>query len=851
MYRLIGLLSIIFVLSLGVSSGSLELAPSLPLTQEDSLAAWRRQQAFHTQRAFPQGDIPADWQLAARAAINKMPLNFAATNWQLRPRGPQPLQLGRTFGELQPLTGRVTALATPQPDIVYLGAAQGGVWRSTDGGQVWQPLLDDRLTQSIGTITVDPQDPRTIYVGTGEGNNSQDSFFGLGILKSTDAGDSWQPLAATTFAGLGFSQLIIDPQTPQTLYAAVSALAVAGINGGLLPRRPSGGVYRSTDGGHNWQNISPIPERNANSVQLDPLTPSTLYAGFTDEGIFKSTDRGQSWEKLRRGLPATGFGVISLAVAPSQTQTLYAALEARSSRDLQGIFRSTNGGQDWQMLTAPPLTSFGRICQCFFDNLLVVSPLDPTTIYFGGVGLYKSTNGGQSWRDLSARQPGMHEDFHALSFLPGAAESFYVGNDGGVWLTVNGGELFTNRNSNLNITQFQSLAIDPTNEQITFGGTQDNGTTRLTGDNWQQVDIGDGGAVVINPTNPQIIYHTYANVPGGFVGPVRSGRGGEPGSWQPANRGIDNREAVLLYPPLLLDPFAPNTLYFGTNRLYQTTDQGANWQALASFASQNTPISTISIGNAPVIYVGTAAGKVLVSLDRGKKFTEVTGNLPPRYITTLTVNPITDVVLATVSGFGSGHIFRSSVGQSQWQDISGNLPDVPANALAINPRNFNNMFLATDLGLFVTFDGGQNWQPVAGLPSVSVFALAMDGKARLLRAATHGRGVYELTLAESNFTAPLVTVSAPMGGKKFPPGTTIELTWQVREANEISKQEIRLSIDGGATFPLVLAPALNGQQRTALLRLPQMKTKQAILRVLAQDVTGNIGQGQTTSFKIK
>jgi photosystem II stability/assembly factor-like uncharacterized protein len=851
MYRLIILLAIIFLLSLQVSTGSVELNTPLPENAEDDLAAWRREQAFWMPRAFPQEYIPLDWQLQAKLKIQQMPLNFAASNWSLRARGPQPLQQGRTFGALQPLTGRVTALAMAQSDTVYLGAAQGGLWRSTDQGQSWQPLLDDQSTQSIGSIAIDPQDPQTIYLGTGEGNNSQDSFFGLGILKSTDGGQNWQQLAMSTFAGLGFSQLIIDPQTPQTLYAAVTALAVAGANGGLLPRRPSGGIYRSTDGGHHWENISPFSERNANSIQLDPSLPTTLYAGFTGEGVFKSTDRGQSWEKLRRGLPTTGFGVISLAVAPGQPQTLYAALEARSNRDLQGIFRSTNGGQDWQMLSSPPVTSFGRICQCFFDNLLVVSPQDPTTIYFGGVGLYKSTNGGQSWRDISARQPGMHEDFHTLSFFPGDPESFYVGNDGGVWLSTNGGDLFINRNSNLNITQFQSLAIDPHNDQISFGGTQDNGTTKLSGDNWEQVDIGDGGAVVINPNNSQIIYHTYANVPGGFVGPVRSVRGGARGSWQPANRGIDNREAVLLYPPLMLDQFVPTTLYFGSSRLYQTTDQGTNWRPLASLGIQNAPISTIAQGNSPVIYVGTASGKVLVSLDRGKRFQEVTGNLPTRYVSAITINPVTDVVVAALSGFGSGHIFRSNVGSNNWQDISGNLPDIPANGLIVNPRNFNNIFLATDLGLFVTLDGGQNWQLVAGLPMVSVFSLATDTQARLLRVATHGRGVYELTLADRDLKAPLVTVVALKEGSKISAGATINLSWQVEENSTLSQQEIRLSTDGGATFPLVLASGLSGQQRTAQLQLPPGKAKQAVVRVLAQDIAGNVGHGQTSSFKIR
>jgi len=733
--------------------------------------AKERSKHFSRQRIFPFKYLPSDQRLSAIRQVRENNIKALASSNLVEPLkaiGPAPISNGRTLapagsgtvnGQRQNVTGRVTALAIDpkNTNIIYLGGAQGGVWRTSNGGQSWTPLTDDAPTQAIGSLAIDPTNSNIIYAGTGEGNFSADSFFGMGILKSTDGGQTWQNLAVDDFVGRAVNKVVIDPSNTNVIYAGIAS-AFAGISGGVNPTLAINGVYKSTNGGQSFTPSLRITTAAASGstvfdVAMDPNNPAVLYATINGQGIFKTTDSGANWTRLTGGLPSTGFGRPDIGIAASNPSILYASFSDSRSDDLLNIFRSTDGGNSWSSVTKPFANAFGNICQCSYDNFIEVDPTNPNIVYFGGVSLYRSDNGGQSWVEIGVN---VHVDHHAIALTPGNPRRIVVGNDGGVWISEDRGDTMLNINNNLSLTQFQSVSIHPTNANITIGGTQDNGTNLYNGTNtWVHVLDSDGGFSRIDQMNPNTMYSTFFNLPGVLIGPLRSDSAGAFNTWVNARSGINQNDDVLFYAPLELDPSKANTLYFGTFRLYRTVNKGVSWTPISQRLARNTPNVISNIGVSKVngaIYTGSTDGAVFISKDNGASFQNVTDNLPNRYISEVLPDPKdANTVYVSISGFRTGHVFKSTQGGGSWQDISGNLPDIPANALAINPTDSNNIFVGTDLGLFETMDGGKNWQLVPGMPMVTVFDMDLSARFGILRVATHGRGMYEtkINIAQS------------------------------------------------------------------------------------------------------
>ncbi|HLG16667.1 MAG TPA: hypothetical protein VJH03_19520 [Blastocatellia bacterium] len=702
-----------------------------------------RAEYFFEQRAYPFDEVPADWQLKAvehlraRERGRQSAGNALQSVSPLTPIGPDRI----TVPGAGPFSGRVTALVTDPQDraTVYVGAAGGGVWRSTDSGVTWQPIIESAPTQMVGAIAVDPSDRNTIYVGTGDGLQAATSFSSMGILKSTDAGQTWTTLASDVFLGLGFNVLIVDPRAPQTLYAALGPST-----GGIARVRPvedvNNGIYKSTDAGVSWVRVLPGSTLfdTPFDLAMHPSNSSILFAAF-DQGFFKTTDGGQSWAKLAGGIPASNTNHPQLAIAETSPNIVYAAFYEPQNNFLLKAFKTTDGGDSWAAIRSPSNPEFA--------GLLKVNPANPDIVYFGGYSLYRSTNGGNTW----SVSPGLHVDYTSMAFVAGDPTRCYVANDGGVWLSTDSGQSYVNRNTNLAVTQFYSVAMHPTDPNITIGGTQDNGTDLFTGaGNWQLVFGGDGGFTAIDQTTPDNMYTVVltADSQGRLVrSPVRSVSGGQFGTWRLMNNGIDSTDNMLLYPPLALDPNNQSTLFYGTSRLYASNNQGESWTPLTNrLVAPDSVISAIAVarGAANVIYFGSFGGSVFATQDARAGFSNVTGNLPRRFISRIVVDRSSpSTVYVALSGFHSGHVFKSETGGGDWQDISGNLPDVPANALAVNPINARNIFVGTDIGLFATEDDGATWELVPGMPSVPVLDIALNVRLGLLRVATHGRGMYE------------------------------------------------------------------------------------------------------------
>ena len=755
---------------------------------------------FFIQRAFPYNDIDKATHLRAvqqAQASRALFKNSTAATWR---------QIGPTN-----IGGRITAIAVHpvNPNILYFGAAVGGVFKSTDGGANWTPIFDEQPSLSIGALAIDPVNPETIYAGTGEANSSGDSYAGDGIYKSTDGGQSWSNVGLQDSDHIG--RIAIHPRQSNVIYVAAC--------GKLFGKNDARGIYKSIDAGKTWQRSLFISDSTAAiDVALNPQQPDTVYAamwerirspyrrnvGGRTSGLYRSFDGGQNWKLLTTGLPASSptTGRIGIAVAPSNPQTVY-AIYADHPGNFAGVYKSTNHGETWQRVNDGALSGLFSNFGWYFGNIKV-DPANADIVYALGVSFYQSPNGGQSWTSI---QRGIHVDQHAIEFDPKNSQRVFVGNDGGFYTSTNRGSSWT-KSFNLPITQFYAGTIDFLNPQRTYGGTQDNGTLRtLSGgeDNWEAIYGGDGFYVIVDPTDARYVYAESQN---GGLG--RSTNGGLPSSFIPATNGIASSDRKNWSTPIEIDPQNPRVLYYGANRLYRTRNRAASWTAISpDLTNGPSPanlvygtLTTIAVSplDSNLIYIGTDDANVWRTHDGGLNWQRLNTNLPRRWVTRVAADPVNvQAAYVTFSGHASGsylpHIFRTTNQGDTWTDISGNLPAAPINDVVIDPKNTATLYLGTDVGVFYTADLGANWQPLGiGMPLVPVHDLTLHPTTRKLRAATHGRSFFEIDLGET--TAVSARENEPPGlfelQQNYPnpisrrsanPVTTI--TFQLHERGEV------------------------------------------------------------------
>ncbi|HMJ24557.1 MAG TPA: hypothetical protein VK475_01955, partial [Pyrinomonadaceae bacterium] len=382
--------------------------------------------ALDQSRGMPHIDDGAPMMMAAAIAGAPQPVApvAGASNWvQL---GPTAIPNGQTYGGSRVLvTGRVTSIVVDPtaPNTIYVATAQGGIWKTINGGVSWVATSDNEMSLAIGALVMDPGNHLVLYAGTGEGNFSGDSYYGNGVLKTTNGGASWTALATPTFAGTRFSRIAVTPVTTSRLFAATGA-----------------GVFRSTNGGVNWSLMSSGTPGGgmATDVVIDPATPTTVYASFWGQGIYKCTNAAAAtptWTKLTSGLPASGFTRIALGISPSSPLTLY-ALIADGSYSINGFFRTTNGGASW---TAVPLPAGNIGGQGFYNLNVAVDPSTPDIVYLSGVSLWKATRSGAGVWTITNIGGAFHPDNHALAFDPISHSKIYAGSDGGIYKSVDGG----------------------------------------------------------------------------------------------------------------------------------------------------------------------------------------------------------------------------------------------------------------------------------------------------------------------------------------------------------------------------------------------------------------------------
>ncbi|MEH1014437.1 glycosyl hydrolase [Micromonospora sp. CPCC 206060] len=667
-------------------------------------------------------------------------------------------QVGGAWRSIGPtnIGGRVTSLALDphRPDTLYAAAASGGVWVSRDAGGHFAPAWPDDWTQAMGAVATGPDG--TLYAGTGEANPGGGSvtYEGTGLYASTDGGRHWRFLGLRDSGAIG--AITVDPTDPKRIFVAAA--------GSLYSPGGDRGVYRSTDGGASWQRVLTGANgfTGATEVLLDPTGSGRLYAvlwdhrrepdlrtyGGVGSGVYRSDDGGQTWRRLAGGLPAASpeVGRIGLGQSPSDPDRLYAIVNTTAG-PFEGFYGSTDGGENWTRLPANTDLADSQSSFGWWFGKVFVDPDDPRRVHVAGVPLMTTTDGGATWR---ADYDSMHVDHHAMIWDPRRPGRVYVGNDGGVYRSDTDGEGNWVKATHQPFMQFYSVAITPQDVSRVSGGTQDNGSLRSWGGPaFNEYLGGDGEENQINPTDKENVYACYQ-----YGNCFWSVDGGDTMTYF-ANRVTAARRNW--FTPVVFDPVDPSVMYYGANVLNRSTDGGRTWTAISGdltggpgrdpiYTNYGTITTVAPAGDGRTVYVGTDDGRVWVTRDLGANWQLLLSGQP--WVTRVVVDAKrADRVYVTLSAYRSGsdrpYVLGSDDGGRSFTDLTGVLPQAPVNDLVIGRGR--TLYVATDQGVFVSPAGGRVWLRLGrGLPQVPVDDIEYDGTHHRLVAGTFGRGIYEV-----------------------------------------------------------------------------------------------------------
>ena len=703
------------------------------------------------------------------------------------PKGPSPSNFGGwAFGTV---AGRVTALAGDwSGGILYLGTAAGGLWKSSDEGQNWTQLFDSVGTMTIGAVAVDPNDPSVIWAGTGDNLVGCESYFGLGMWRSPDGGQTWEErngTGASTLEDLAtFADVVVDPRDSNHLVVG-GRIRQCGDGSGF-----EGGIYTSTDAGLNW--AVRLASKQVYEVKQDPAVMDTYWAA-TDDGIYKSTDNAVSWvQQTGSGLPAGNVGRCELAIAPSASNTVYALFASGPS-----LWRTTDGGVTWTLQTSGSNACDG---QCWYNMVLRVKIDDPDTVFRGTIRSFRSINAGATWTDLTGGWGSLqkvHQDTHVMVMHPTDPDTYYTGTDGGLWKSVDGGSNFTNLNGNLNTFLFYAVGVDAQDPDRICGGAQDNSSVARSSNNvWSlQAVTGDGFTCHINPQDSNYSYITSYPT-GGYPNVWRSTSGlfGGYGDISGSGSGVIGNDRINWVTPYLIDPLNPNILYLGTHRIYRSDNHGSSWTQMGpDLTGGSGSLTNIGINrNYPdTVLTSSGSGKVWRSIDGAANWTDITSGLPSRSVNDVASDPTDpDRAFAVVGGFNTGHVWEWTAAGG-WTDRSAGLPNVPHNTVLM--LSSSDIMVGNDVGTYRSLDGGLSWLPsMDGLPLAAVVTdLKYNIAQNIVTAGTYGSGAWQTALGQVSPILLYESASAPVeidgnGNPLIEPGET----WGV---------QISLRNGGGAT----------------------------------------------------
>lgn len=701
--------------------------------EEGGYQQFRRWEWFAKQRLYPSGNpvnpeiLFKEYQrLKSDQSVRRN--SGRSANWQYIGQ----TQLPAGGGD----AGRINVFRVhPQNNnIIYIGAASGGVWKTMDGGTTWTASSDFLPSISVADMAINPRYPDSIYVATGDGYGYEvgDGFWGgtysAGVLLSPDGGITWQS------SGLTYDQtnseiiqrLVIHPQHPEILLASSRNF-----------------LHRSDDGGQSWSTV-----RNGHHFDIEFHTqrPDTIFA--TDENdLLWSTDAGLTWSVLQSGLCS---GRLSLALTAASPSRLFVLCESGD------LYRSDDLGVNMQQVTSPTDANFYG----YYDCVLTVSPTNADLVICGGMDMVRSLDGGATWSQIGTS---VHVDQHYIDFQPGSGQVLFSCNDGGFYRSGNAGTGWSNLSAKIYIKQYYRMAHSTGDPYTIYCGSQDNGTDRLTAGAWRRVSGGDGMDCMVDYSNDQIAYVSYQ-----YGGLRKSVNGGvsftdiapSSGEW---------------VTPYAMHPTNPAIIYGGYEELYKSDDAGQNWNAITNGLFSNSLTSLeVNRTNPDVIYAANL-DELFTTTDGGVTWTDVTAGLPvsAAAITSIVSSPDDpSEVWVTFSGYAAGvKVYHSTTGGTTWSSISGTLPNIPVNCIVYQRSSPDALYIGTDLGVYYTDSTLNDWQFYnAGLPNVIVADLDIQYGQGKLRAATYGRGLWESDL--SSFTAPtldaaVAAILAPVGTRCF------------------------------------------------------------------------------------
>ncbi len=714
--------------------------------ENEGFVIYKRWEHFVEQRVFPSGDrsLIQQGSKELERLINEPAYRStmqAGGNWHLIGATNVPTS-GGGAGRLNCVEFHPT-----NPNILFVGAPAGGLWRSNDGGNTWNTTTDKLPSIGVNDIAIDPNNPNVIYIATGDDDGGD--TYSVGIMKSIDGGATWNMTGFNHLVSQSrkISRVLINPSNSNILFAGTSI-----------------GLFRSVDAGVSWLKVSsatPIKD-----MEFKPGDPNVVYF-TTSKSFYRSTNGGASFNLVpsSNGLPSS-FQIGRLAIAVTNANPDYVYLIATEVNDFgfYGFYRSTDAGQTFlQQANFPNLMGWDENGmdtggQGWYDLAIAASPLDAEEVTVGGVNVWRTYDGGVNWQ-LTAHWyggggvPYVHADIHDLNYRPGTTEMF-VACDGGVYRTVDGAWSFDDLSNGLQIAQMYRMGAAATNSNITIQGWQDNGTNLQNGSSWDRVMGGDGMECFIDWSNANYMYGEL------YYGDIeRSSNGGASFTGIKNNISEDGEWVT----PWLQDPVSPQTLYAGYKNVWKSTNRGNNWTQISNFNSNGLTSLVVAPSNTQYIYASN--GSILyVTTNGGTTWTNTTpmsaGSGTITYIAVSSTTPST--LWITRSGYSANNkVFKSTDAGQTWTNISGNLPNLPANCIVYQNGTNDGLYVGTDVGVYYKDNTMSSWMPFSnGLPNTIINELEIHYGASKLRAATYGRGLWETSIYDPSSPLPFANFSA-------------------------------------------------------------------------------------------
>ncbi len=700
------------------------------------------------------------------------------------------------------MSGRVTDVGVPRGRkyTIYAASASGGVWKTVNEGTTWEPIFEEAASTSIGDMALAPSNPDIVWVGTGEANIFRSSMAGSGIYKSLDAGKTWKHmgLAATHT----IARIVIHPENPDILYVAASGHEwTHNEERGVYKTTDGGETWKKVLYINEKIGAIDLVMDPSDSKVLYAAMWNRIRRRWSDprpgpgDGIFKTTDEGKTWRQLKEGLPPSEItGRIGIAIARTNPDVLYAFIDnheivrtpKKGELDSYGrpmapvikgaeVYRSDDKGEKWRKVSPSDkmMQRFSSTYGWVFGQIRA-DPNDENTIYILGLSLARSKDGGKTFHML--RYPGLHGDHHALWIDPEDSNHLVNGNDGGVNVSYDGGKTWINY-ENLPVVQFYNVTVDMAEPFNVYGSIQDNnswkGPVAYKPERdqpykhpkclWTRIPGGEASYLLIDPSNPNILYSQS------FYGRIRRSEYKD-GKWEtkkiePKAKEGEPRLRGQWLAPFMISPHNPFVIYHGMQYLFRSMDRGETWERISPDLTYNNPeeqgdlpyaisFQTItSISESPyqfgLIYVGTDDGRVHVTRDGGNSWTDITKGLPYRKHVSRIIASAYDKGTVYLSLNGkrdddfAAYLYKSTDYGQNWVDIKGNIPCGPVNVVREDPNNEKVLYVGTDLGVYVTADGGHTWYVLgSGLPSTFVHDIVVHPRDNVLVAATHGRGMW-------------------------------------------------------------------------------------------------------------